>query len=380
MKTLQIASSLHYLRQSKRFRSLILSAFCCSLASCAGTSPYALRTTNRHAKVIVSITPFNSNVTPGFHNIAVGGTDRDDLNDLSSRSFRDFEELYLAAESAIGLGVSGKTSIFYLAPVSSPAADYTIDTSIIKSDGKNLSLSATVRRLDGVKIGHVRQNWYVLPQAASNPVDFIPKFTAEFCGAINIVIAKDNTDLDYLRAQVYAGKKLPHSENIVRIAREAAAVERENLLAPTTRQLASRARSIRPVYAQWQAAAYPFVTIKEESQSQLNSLNFQTGMGGVIAGQQIAQGNTSGGLESFSGTLQDVLPKIHVAESRMKSAQAVLSSQRATLNIGGISTVRVVLFNETHSLHGSLSEQLQQLRAIVREELLKASSEVAPRS
>ena len=371
-KLLRSLLSSHKLRF---FMRPISAATLLSLTSCGGTSAYNIKPATTQLGRTVSTLQYKTSPGNALSNNPFNTAAwNDELNrmDSNSKAFREFEHLYLAAENALGLKAQGNFSNSFVTPAASPASDYTLDTTVMTSNGKDLCLYVQVKRMDGVRVGQFQQTWSVEAGTAQNPIGFLPSVYSQIGSQVGAIIARDNVDLDYLRAQVYVGQKLPYNSRIVEIAREAASVEREQVLAPTSQRLTSTVSAIRPVYAKWQKSAYPFAMQREQAKNQMNSLNFQAGVGGMMAGQQIAQGNTSGGLQSFTDTMKDVLPEMVVAEAQMKSAEAVLISQKAALNMNGFGSVTITLFNKLHKLHGSLGDQLTQLRAIVKEEILKA--------
>jgi hypothetical protein len=194
-------------------------------------------------------------------------------------------------------------------------------------------------------------------------------------------------DPSEMKAAIYSGVqgRLP-SQRMIRMAEEAAKVEREQVWKPLTDSLLTRIAATKDVYYAWKQEAWMFEEKRESAlvaKSNAEAMQFLgaiTSMaGGMAAGAAAAQGNVQMIAPSINLAVQgaeigaQAEADIKVAENKIRELNAALVKCAEPFNSAAGRQITVRIFNKVYQLKGSKEEMLKELHRVVREEMAKQS-------
>lgn len=389
-----------------RYRFLTL-AVVALLSSCA--SPGYKTKPGNPASLVVGVKEFT---TPGYAKLSAG-----------DRGVHDYEHLALPAMLVQALSRTPGVSKAYFVPAGTVAVDIIVDGAIIKSNGRDLTVSLQVARMDGKVLGkqqvtlthqpspHVimadagrlevtgrlpgttardpRDNKiYVVPVDTSKDVSRIRAADEGLFNQAASLIAgmrqKYASDPEDLRALVYAGSKKSSTPELVRMGMEAAKVEREHLCAPLTSTLVPRISATAGVYHQWQKESVLYLNAKEDAELDKKIANINATIHGVLsianfalAGANALQGNTSmanmGSQAGMRGAadFDRASAAASVAQNKVSELQAALARQKQQFSTGLAREITVRIYNKVVTLRGSKEQMTDEFRRVVKEEMNK---------
>ena len=333
------------------------------LSSCA-TSSYAPpkpRQVAAQNKVTVSVTPF-----------AISAAHAGGANEAA---LRHFESNYFAVSLEKALSRTSGVSNAYFTPVYTPATDYSMSGTILGSDGKSTSVAVT---LWDVNHHQVWTKQYSLSlgsgQFSGNHVD---PGSAIWNGAAN--------DFDrYLMSQktspsqaMASGRVTAYSDGVakatdktVTVAKKAATVERDGLLAPMTKQAEDQGRLMQALYTDWQREA----TKLQEERSAANASAAANMMLGMV--QAAAAGMAQGtGDVGNAATLQEGAMTSMERSSNDSDRASQFEAQLGQLKFAVLTNAAPITVNfesKTYTLRGSKENQVRDFRRLVKQQLLKS--------
>jgi hypothetical protein len=179
------------------------------------------------------------------------------------RGVRDFEQFYLPAELVTSLGARQGVTAYYTME-SSPATDFVVSGTILKSDGRQLSLQISAVRVDGKRV--LSKTFSINHDDARERV-LVPRMRQFFDGIAAAVAGpafSTAINLNEARARQYAeNPRLVVQPKTLEDAQLAGQIERESILTPLTSHLLPRAKIASKVYLQWQVVSIPLQKDRE---------------------------------------------------------------------------------------------------------------------
>jgi hypothetical protein len=192
-------------------------------------------------------------------------------------------------------------------------------------------------------------------------------------------------DPSELKAAIYS--EMPASRlnsRMVKMAEEAAKVEREQVWQPLTDALCKRIAATKGVYYAWKQEAWTFEEKKERAiveKSNAEALQFLgniTSMaGGMAAGAAAAQGNVQLIAPSINLAVQGAeisaqgQANQRVAENKIKELNAALAKCSEPFNSSTGRQLTIRIYNKVYQFKGSKEEMIKELHRVVKEEISK---------
>jgi len=167
-------------------------------------------------------------------------------------------------------------------------------------------------------------------------------------------------------------RQLVVNDNLAQTAQQAAEVERNQILAPTTAHLMQRAALATPLYLAWQTKASALVEQRsgEKVNTTVNTISSIIGFaGGVAAG---AAGDTNLEQQAASNVSSSI-SNIEVSQRKIDEIDKTLSDLSRQLVVDKSSTITVKLFGKVYTFRGAMDKQLTDFHNVVRSELTKGA-------
>jgi len=343
------------------------------LASCASSSPYKAKP-GTPASLTVGVRQFT---TKGYASLPV-----------TDRGVRDYEHLALPGFLVQALNGTPGIAKAYFVPANSPSVDVTVDGSIVKSNGRDLSLELTMTRSDGQVLGRKVVSLSHAPVAVDGIRVKNAGFFSQAAAGVAACRAKYAYDADDLRALVYAEAKVPSTPELVRMGKEAAEVERTQIFVPLSSALTTRVSATSNLYYTWQKTSVPFVNERDKAQAAKSEAEASQAFGalmsfagGMAGGYSASQGNSLGMLEampivtggmeiSAQGAADEAVAQAKINE--LSAQLARISHEDFGTGAGREVTVRI--YNKVYTLKGSKAEMTTEFRKIVKAEMEKELS------
>lgn len=292
--------------------------------------------------------------------------------DATDAKVREFESLYLPGRLLTQLEQRGVNAHF--APSITPAADFYLKGSIVKSDGENLALNLELDQAGGVKVWSKKFSTSMRSKDFSGgreplmvmfekPVKQIQKSLASTTPQAReaIVVARLAEYRGVPREQIQV------NEQTVKIADTAANVEREKLLKGFTAMVEKKADSLKDAYMQWEEQS---CQIAAQRRSEIGA----AWTSGILTGLSIIAGGLAQSTGDYVGAanMQEqatVLAEM-TAQSSARAAELGNSIEQLKVNFAGdVEPVTVNFLDQVYTLNGDLSSQMEKFRQIVRERL-----------
>lgn len=358
------------------FQSASLLISVALFSSCAGTGGMKVSSAPPPQKVSVAVCQFTS---PGYAKLAAG-----------DQGVRDFEQIYLAGKLVDRLGSSGQCSGAYFTAGKTAATDFTVDGSVLDSNGKDLSLKISVTRVDGKVV--LNKKYDISYQDAQ-----VPSVKATLTGFVDRIVGeilatglKTNIDLREARFYAYAeNPSLPKDPAREKDAATAGEIECAELLSPVTKAFVPRARVTEKPYAEWISLSAPLVDEKKKAKAQKASADFGQALGVLTAaasfgaGMEMAQaGNTQGvalaqqNMALAGQVMTEEAAKSEVAQNKISEISATLASLSSNLATPQARQVTIQIYGKVVKVSGSLAQQMAEFRRIVKSELNSGATSV----
>ncbi|MHA7836820.1 MAG: hypothetical protein ACX98W_05095 [bacterium] len=295
-----------------------------------------------------------------------------------------FEGHYFAARLARSLDRSGWFSGVYCLPEETAAADVLVAAHVNRSDGEVIDISFTLRDGAGRDLGEAEAGINLSSgdfEDHANP-DPSKRLWVTATNRIGKALAESEIFEPARAAQsrisAYLGGR-PAVDVAAGVGRDAASllvwkamtIEREKLLLPVTTVMVEQSDAIRPAYVRWQAETTRLLERKRRSR------NWSVVLGVLsVANMGMSTYAVSQGVPANASTIQNANQV-----SAMGMVAALDSAQEAS-DLGGavadlrgafsqeVAPVTVKLGGTVYELVGSTEDQLRQIRAIVRNQIL----------
>ncbi len=319
-----------------------------------------------------------------------------DYSKLNSadKGVRDFEHIVLPAQLVKNLRGTGGVKNAWFTSGPTAAADFVVDGSIMKSDGRTLEVEIKATRVDGAQ---VYKNKFWVTQTSGDVGAIRGKLAGMFQESSRQLVAaarKTNISLPQARTLAYAEQPLlPLHAEVVSDAEEAARIEGEDILDPLTNELLPRADIAMQSYEQWQSVSTPLMIEKAQAQARKNMATFGAIMGVAAgaasfnSGMDFARAGNAQGVQMAQSNIQQAgmlvaqnATNAEVAENQVQGLAATLNSFKNDFTIGKTRQVTVKVYDRVIKLSGDQASMLAEFRAVVKEQLNKRAFAVPPES
>lgn len=304
------------------------------------------------------------------------------LRTAGDQGVRDFEKFYLPAQVIMALKRSaGVTAYFTMA--STAATDFVADAVIQSSNGKRLSLSVSLTRVDGRK---VFSKTYTVDHEDARERVLVAKQDQFYASISRDLVAKAKSttiSLPHARARAYAEDGgVVVNETVLADAQTAGEIERASILSPLTSALLPRAQIAAKVYTEWQTVTVPLQKDRSLAQYEQNvaaagsvlalgmgamsvAQSAQLAAAGNQTGVQLANQNLSRAESMFIGT--ETVRR--TAANREQAIIQALNSYKNQFVSGLPRQLTVRIYNKLLTLHGSQQDMLREFKQVVKEKL-----------
>ncbi len=305
----------------------------------------------------------------------------------SDKGVRDFEQFYLPAEIVSSFGSLRNVSAF-CSIESSPATDFVVDGSIIKSDGKQLAVKVTMHRVDGAK---VCSKVFTIDNKDARERVLIPKMRQYYSGIASYLTSqalKTTINLDEARAMAYAeNPRLKLHKQVLDDARVAGQIERESIHQPLTASILPRARIASKVYLEWQVLTIPLQKDRELARYEQNlaiagsamgvvygAASLGTSVAGQAIGNQQAMQQGQEGLMTAQTIIAGTGAARRVAANREQAIIRALVAYKNQFTTGIPRQVTIRIYNKIITLHGSQAQMSREFKQFVKQQLNASST------